>query len=75
MVMWVLQAGMGLADTEDEREFLREGSPTTNLRLLPDQRDQARHANRRGGVLSFYGKSHRYSARGDRSLKALLENP
>lgn len=43
MVMWILEAEMGLTDdTEDEEEFFREGCQPTNFKLRPYQQAQAR---------------------------------
>ena len=50
MVMWTLETGMGLANTEDEEEFFGEGCPTANLRLRPYQQDQARLSTGAGGL-------------------------
>lgn len=50
MVLWVLEAGMGLADTEDEEDFFQEGCQPTNFKLRPYQQAQARLSMGAGGL-------------------------
>lgn len=50
VVMWVLEAGMGLRDTDDEEELFQEGCHPNSFRLRPHQQAQARLSTGAGGL-------------------------
>lgn len=47
--MWVLEAGMGLRDTDDEQEFFQDDFQPNRIKLRPYQQAQAIMSTRAGG--------------------------
>ena len=48
--MWVLEASMGLRDTEDEEEFFQQDHQPSDYKLKPHQQAQARLSTGAGGL-------------------------
>ncbi|CAB1113571.1 unnamed protein product [Ectocarpus sp. CCAP 1310/34] len=62
MVMWVLEATMGLRDTEDEEVFFQDNRQPDRFKLKPYQQAQARLSTGAGGLGSQAAVMRRFSA-------------